>query len=307
MLSFAEIFDYYKKNYETVVYDFALTNSLPRPTYISGRLAKCRFCLDDVDPDDKQRKHAISEFLGNEKVFLQQECTACNTKLAVYESSFARYLMFERSLARIKGKKGVPKFESVNSQFWISTNDGGIEVGYGKDADFKVNHEKREVILTAERPRYTPFDIYLSFLKYALSLMPEKRLPPFRQAQLFIERYGVGSSLKPIMLESQIQTFRKAPIVRLLFRRSDCIDMQVPFSQIILDVARFRFQTFVPSSLERTLNLGIVPYVSKHQSNPTVKDLSSKLECTGEKVPFTFKYFGPVFYPQPLPGFRNGG
>ncbi|MBN8220262.1 MAG: hypothetical protein J0L53_05030 [Spirochaetes bacterium] len=307
MLSFTEIQDYFRKNYETVVYDFALTNSLRGPTYISGRIQKCRFCLTDIEASDQQKKHAISEFLGNEKVYLRQECRACNPQLSVFESSFARYLMFERSLAQIKGKKGIPKFESTNSQFWVSPYDKGIEVGYGKTADFTVNHEKREVKLTAERPRYIPFDIHLSLLKYALSLMPERRLPPFEQSRLFIRRYGVGSSLKPVMFESQIMPVRKAPLVRLLFRRPNSIDMRVPYAQIILDVARYRFQTFIPSTQERARNLELVPYMTEHQTPPEAKDLSSKTERTGEKVPFTFQYFGPVFFPKPPPGFRNGG
>lgn len=75
---------------------------------------KCRFCNKiDGEVTFKNIAHAIPEFTGNKKLIAYYECDICNSKFSrLLESHMANYMNFWHTFSQVKGKKGVPSFQT---------------------------------------------------------------------------------------------------------------------------------------------------------------------------------------------------
>ena len=63
----------------------------------------------------KKLAHAISDALGNDLLFCNEECGKCNGDLAPIEANLTDFLDFNRVVSGIKTKKGeIPEVEGEN-------------------------------------------------------------------------------------------------------------------------------------------------------------------------------------------------
>jgi hypothetical protein len=86
-------------------------------TFIGNKTnRKCRFCGKNEEQTTFKRKaHAISEGLGNKKVFLFDECDECNDKFSVeIEPDLINYFSIFRTFYDVKGKGGSKKIKGKN-------------------------------------------------------------------------------------------------------------------------------------------------------------------------------------------------
>jgi len=119
----------FHKNYERLsLYKFNERQLIPIEKPVPHL---CRFCgKQPPNATFQTDAHAIPELLGNNNVFLQDECDICNHFFGKYlEDHLAKMLAGTRSLATIRGKKGVPSYKSNDKQSRIDVKNGKINKG----------------------------------------------------------------------------------------------------------------------------------------------------------------------------------
>lgn len=153
----------------------------------SSEPRKCRFCncIEGGEHSFKKVAHAIPELLGNKKIITQNECDRCNNiSGSTYETALGNYLSVLRALLRIPGKKSQYKYKYN----YKNNNDNLInEIKFRKEEKLEItstigsdgveiNEDKREVKFNLPRYSYVPFEVYQSFMKIFLSVLPKQYL-----------------------------------------------------------------------------------------------------------------------------------
>lgn len=147
-----------------------------------SRNKKCRFC-NRHEPDVKFRTiaHAIPEMLGNKFLISNYECDECNQKFGKLENDLGIFLGPIRAIYSIPGKRKRSSkyktqwFNIINNENNIIFEDICNEYGKNnRNANF--NFKDRTLDFHIERKGYIPINIYKSFVKMALSLIPEDTL-----------------------------------------------------------------------------------------------------------------------------------
>jgi hypothetical protein len=149
----------------------------------SSEPRKCRFCncIEGGEHSFKKVAHAIPELLGNKKIFTQNECDRCNNiSGSTYETALGNYLSVLRALLRIPGKKSQYKYKNNNDNLineikFRKEEKLEITSTIGSDG-VEINEDKREVKFNLPRYSYVPFEVYQSFMKIFLSVLPKQYL-----------------------------------------------------------------------------------------------------------------------------------
>jgi hypothetical protein len=216
---------------------------------------RCRFC-GKAEPEVTFRKeaHAIPESLGNKSLFTNYECDTCNKTFGDgIEDSFGKWSKPMRMMARVRGKKGVPtikkgsqggwRIEYVNAGFKISQIEG--------DPVMEVDEERKVITFKLPRDPYIPVAVLKTFVKMALTIMPEEELDNFRTALSWICELDHGRRFLPKGGYPILATFIPGPmpndkIALFIYRRRT--DMSaVPYSFFVLGYGNEVFQVMIPS------------------------------------------------------------
>lgn len=212
----------------------------------------CRFC-DTVKAKSKFNKvaHALARSLGNESLTSSYECNDCNKEFGEgIENELGNWTLPARWLAQIEGYGGLPKLRWSKTGGWrFEFEDGKPQVKQWDGFEiFKVHEGDRKVDLKLRRLPYYPIDVYKAFVKMALTILPEKEIPNFKDALEWIrckDRSWV--LMKPLHLRS---VFVPGPrpfddIALFLFIRKDNTD-NVPYAIFVIAFGNEQFQLVVP-------------------------------------------------------------
>lgn len=124
---------------------------------------KCRFCNKTEGDGARFQKnaHAISEGLGNKKIFLNDECDECNTWFGHHiEPDIINFYKPQLCLCGIKGKKGQHQF--TNNDVEIIQLAGGI-------------------ISCIPKQNFESANIYRALCKFAISILDERQVKNLNQ------------------------------------------------------------------------------------------------------------------------------
>ena len=166
---FEKVFGKVLKNYEVEI-----AGSIRK--HIGNRSKRiCRFCNnDDTKTTFKQTAHAISEGLGNKKVFLYDECDTCNDKFSrELEPDIINYYSILRTFFDVKGKGGSKKIKG--KEFEIE-NKEGVTIkfeGLKHRPDPKGNNYNLKLELL---DKVNLQDIYRCLCKYVVSIIDKSHL-----------------------------------------------------------------------------------------------------------------------------------
>lgn len=171
--------DFYDKNYK-IVGQWMLE---PEKKQFLGEAhsRKCRFC-DRSEPETtfETLAHAIPESIGNKSLFSYYECDECNGKFGRgIESDFGNWSKPIRAMTRIKGKNGVPTVAKNGKLGWrVETDEQGDLRMKMKEAApiFTVDEEKKQITFHLTRGDYTPAAVLKTFMKIALTLLPQLQM-----------------------------------------------------------------------------------------------------------------------------------
>lgn len=157
---------------------FSQEKSLPRC---------CRFCNKEEGATTFYTDaHAVSEFLGANDLISWEECDKCNKEFGKYESHLSKFLQPHITINGIKGKNGVPTFQSrsINGDRDTHTKFTFEELNrlaltIGVDGDCKISQEAKTFSIKFRIPAHKPLFAYKALVKIALSLLPSSKVKKY--------------------------------------------------------------------------------------------------------------------------------
>ncbi|MGO2305082.1 MAG: hypothetical protein ACTH5W_10330 [Providencia sp.] len=180
----------------------------------------CRFCGKSYSEQTFDHSaHAISELIGNKKIFLRYECNDCNKYFSHFEGELAKFMGIERALSKMT-HEDKEQFEHVidnekniyhriinvknrNSQFINIMNSGVIK--FKNDSSDFINKKKS----------YNKIKVFKAILKMALSMMPYDLLNNFS----VMKKYLMDASNVPFYS----MNIYNGPIIKNTFTSSSLI------------------------------------------------------------------------------------
>lgn len=214
----------------------------------------CRYCGKQA-PDVSFRKiaHAIPEFIGNKRIISYDECDVCNEKFSrIVEDHFSKYLGAQRTVAQVKGKKGVPSYKSKKKKSRIDMEENGISIkSYEDDLLCEIDEENNQLKILVNQQPYIPAAVFKCLVKISIATLPESELEFFEKTINWILDDAHNKDLFPSSPLIALHTFVPGPHphkgikVMNLKRKSD--SLKVPYLISVVAFANFIYQINVPS------------------------------------------------------------
>ncbi len=135
----------------------------------------CRFCgKTHRDTKYKKKAHAISESLGNNTIFCNEECDVCNEKFGeTLEMELYRQFGILYSLYGVKGKNGKRKYVDEN----ISISDEGVRIKVKGESPSEEEVAKNGYSFNIDGGfSYIPQNVYKCLCKFAISVIGNEYL-----------------------------------------------------------------------------------------------------------------------------------
>jgi hypothetical protein len=295
------VFRFYDETYEMVSHYFVQPG---KKVYLGEQENRqCRFCgRSSPDATFVNDAHAVPECLGNTTLLSYYECDSCNQLFGHgIENDFGNWSKPMRTLARVKGKKGIPTIKHQQGQPWrIEATSSMLNItSYEDNPAFRVDQVKKEVTFTLQRDAYTPIAALKALVKMGLTILPANEMVNFQQAVSWIKEKD--HSKGPIPAEPVIHTFVAGPlpnnfVVLIAFRRKHD-HLKVPYATFILCYANEMIQVFLPSPERDQLVTGEIT-VSRFPSPSELEHLSKTMSfhldgssvIKGEEVTATMSF-----------------
>lgn len=196
--------------------------------------------------------HALPECIGNKSLFTYYECDTCNKAFGDgCENDFGNWSLPMRTMARIRGKSGIPTIKQGPNGAWrVEEYPTGLRLSVDETEGFYENDAPNKTLkLHLRRAPYRPAMVVQAVVKMALSIMPEGEMPNFQQVLSWI-RPGVVPT--PMAAPTPfVHTFISGPMasdlitVALLMRRHD--HLVTPYCQLLLLYGHEMLQMAIPS------------------------------------------------------------
>lgn len=217
----------------------------------------CRFCSNvGAEWFSKDKAHAIPHALGNKSVYCLEECRECNHKFSYLEDNFIGLMDFRRAYFNIPRKDTEDVADILGFNFHITEDkdgNGGPRIVVAEDAvigrdgnrwtfEFKHNKTVRDI------------DIFRSFVKMAVDLMPSDKLSHFCDTVQWLkgidnDRYSRMLSNWPCFEADAIVSDKciyKQPVVYLFFARPKAIENGAPLCTGVIFTADMAYRFAVP-------------------------------------------------------------
>lgn len=245
---FKNVYDRFCENYEIIVsYD---TNQAKNVFLGDKNNQVCRFCgRKKGEVTFKKEAHALSNLIGNDRLFSYYECDDCNgNRFSKYESEFSNYMKLLHCLSQVKGKSGIPSYKSRKDDFTRIDIKDFISVLHKEDETAIAHLDKKEKVIHFKGERtYTPVNVYKCLLKMALTVMPDSELLEVTNAMDFLmDRKNIkGQLLVGYRQYGGISPFR-TPVTMLFKRKDERLEENVPLYMFLLAYGNFAFQFQIP-------------------------------------------------------------
>jgi hypothetical protein len=253
--AYEQAIDFYKRNYRSPC-AYLLPDDGERITLEDVGSQRCRFCgRQNPEVSFRRVAHAIPELLGNKKLFSRYECDTCNTFFGCgIENDYGNWSKPMRTLTGRKGKNGVPTHKGGGETGWrIERKKNQFSINAGEDEHsrpFVASEDHRVIDFALKGDPHRPMAVHKAFVKMALSILPERELPNFRQALAWIMNSDHREDV-PILAPALVTfTPGSAPIdgikVGVICRKEDAPDA-VPYAFLLLSYGNESFQVILPS------------------------------------------------------------
>jgi hypothetical protein len=246
------VISFYEENYRLAGSNLILKAADKR--YFGERTnRRCRFCgKTESEVSFKQETHALPEAIGNKSLITHYECDDCNQKFGRgIETEFGKWSKPLRLFYQIRGKSGVPSLKRDGENGWrIDLQpDGFVFQQYVEHPVVHFDETKEELCVEVPVDQHVPIAVFKSFVKMALSLLPEDEASNFQWAFDWLQEDGNTRPFHPEMARVWY-TFTPGPrpfegVTTFLFIRKDTT-RQVPYCIFVLAVGNECYQVFVP-------------------------------------------------------------
>lgn len=299
-----ELARYYDEHYEFAVrLDYAaLTARSPVKLGDEIRPRSCRYCGKSDPTLFRNVAHAIPEFIGNRFVISVDECDECNSFFAnEIDNHFANFLGLRRTLWRVRGKNGVPKYAipGQSPRLWLEGGSGFRAEGKFEDEFLQIATDGQTGRIIGRRPPYRPRAVFKALAKSALALMPASDLHYYAGLIKWL-RGGTAESAKYMAFTSWTEVKRKG-FEALLLRRvgqKAC----VPYYSFVLSFSNMSMQIFLPHGaadshlVGQALSVKRLPNAAERFGRVSygIEDLSSDEICRDKSDEITFEILEPT-------------
>lgn len=265
----------------------------------------CRFCnRKQGETRFHKEAHAISNLIGNNRLFSYYECDECNGDFfSQLESHFSNYMRLRHCVSQIHGKNGIPSYKNRIEDFSrIDINDM-IYVAQKEDEDTIVTFdtEKHIIHFTGKRT-YIPSKVYKCLLKMALTIIPEEELPNVQNAMDYLMGRKKYMYKLPVLYRQYggIRPFGK-PICFLYKRKEKRLKENIPQYLFLIAYGNYAFQLFIPFCDSDKFLQGkngdfiFIPTIEdiRQRPNQEILELSSddKIEKEEYSIDFSFESY----------------
>ncbi|MBB3261284.1 HNH endonuclease [Paraburkholderia sp. WP4_3_2] len=268
---------------------------------------RCRFCGRGApEVTFRDVAHAVPELIGNRRLISEYECDTCNRFFGSgIENHFGNWSKPLRLLGGRRGKNGIPTLKGSGPSGWrIERTGNRFEIIAGaneEDRPFTASEDHRVINLALTRDPYEPVAVLKTFVKMALSVMPDDEFANFGETRDWLMDAGTGGQLiQAPCAEWLVATSTPADsfTLHLLTRRPDAPD-RVPYAFLMLSCGIQRFQVNIPCpahddlvAAEAPIRLLAFPWPDATEDvlHAAEMDLSGTELVTGETISVTYRF-----------------
>lgn len=216
----------------------------------------CRFCKKNaIATTFNKRAHAIPALIGNKTLFTDYECDRCNEIFGRHENELGNFAGIWHTLSLVSGRRGVPKFKHDTNEFFVTGEEGKINLYIDKSQKGKKGqaHVKNgKLSIDTFKLPFVPMDVLKSFIKIALTFMNEETVAHYDKTR----RWLVGEidnkevEMHPYFLVPRARNtiMFKSPLVMLMGKRQGLkeIPFAIPEHSLLVFYGIFIYQVYIP-------------------------------------------------------------
>lgn len=185
---------------------------------------KCRFCGKKMpEVTFKKKAHAISESLGNTRIFCYDECDACNEKFSAIEQELFNHYGLNYYIFQPNGKKGKRKLKGKQ----ITIDDS---VRLKLDCQTPSKEEMLSGLsfnFTEPSMSYIPQNIYKCLCKFAVNLIDSSYLPRIKKTIDWLSSDQFYTELPPVWACSDNSCDH--PTIGIFIRKEEATSARLEF------------------------------------------------------------------------------
>ncbi len=220
------------KAYDVILYN---EDSKHRIGEIDKTKRVCRFCNKSFPVVTfRNDAHAISESLGNKRIYLNEECDSCNTRFSQsIEEDIIEYFGFWRTIFKIKGKQGIPKTQGKNFKMY---HEDKVVIKLDESSS-----DKTKFILKSKS--FSHQNVYRALCKFAISVLDNKYLDKFEKTIDWINQELTVPKL-PLISIRRTEYFKKHPEIIVYLNKAERKDL--PFAVVDFQLYFFKYVYIIP-------------------------------------------------------------
>lgn len=206
----------------------------------------CRFCFKEY-PEVTFRKeaHVFPKLMGIRNIINDCECDTCNAMLGTYEDSFSKFLGMSRTTGFIKGKTGIPSFQSRDGKFIMEY--GNDKKGQhlikllGSANEIKGVENGIEVIATKQA--YIPLHVLKSLYKIGYAVIDPVDLPHFSSTRQIIMSNELDQLLRGFegVVKFTYPSVAHSPMAVRYKKKAGCESLRHPSTVITIHFNRHAY------------------------------------------------------------------
>ena len=293
---------FYEQNYHVLTHIELLSGERKHIGSRHNRI--CRYC-GGTPPLAKFRNvaHAFPQFIGNKSLISYDECDACNDKFSSsIDVHLARYLGIETTIAKIPGKRGVPKYKVPGKapRLEYSAKENMLHAtAHVDDGFFEIDENRKEVKINSIRQPYQKRSAFKCLTKMALAIMPAAELIHFRHTLDWINSEDDRLITKGLYCFRSRSVHSLQAIDAVLLKRQET-SSSIPYVTFFIAFYNFTLQIFLPlCAQDADLNkIQVCHLPSKMEKfcdvHYYIEDLSSNDTVREEKNVQSFSYNGEI-------------
>lgn len=184
----------------------------------------CRFCGQSYPMVTfKKTAHAVSESLGNNSLFCNEECDNCNEKFGNgIELDLFNFHKFMLTLYGIRGKEGQRNLKGKTVEI-DNTNDSVILIKLNQKSTIDFDDIKFEI--NEPSLSYIPQNVYKCLSKFAISLINRNYLSKLTKTIEWITSDEISDALPPVWCKKS--TIHTQPIMGI-YAKKECTNHSMP-------------------------------------------------------------------------------
>lgn len=273
------------------VYDILIAyddlGNINKKEYIRNESNKCLFCLKDSSSTKFDKSsHAISELIGNKRLFSMRECHTCNSLFGeTFEDNFGKYVYPFKLVSQIYGKKSSLHYKQGLDKIAINKS---TPVKFDKSIEELIKEIQKvypdfnletyalfqtvadnPIIkptptgfnMTLRRQSYKPEFAYMALLKMAYGIIPSEHLKRFAYGLAYLKAITsptVSSEEKDKILSATVQKcflefvpgINPLPISCAIYKRKSTAEEKYVEYFFIITFCNYSLQIAVPTNEE---------------------------------------------------------